>query len=56
MMMEINANAVSDFLSQHEVAEPIMIKRQGVPHAVMIPMKSSRRCTETAAVRCVSKS
>ncbi len=37
MMMEIDANAVSDFLSQHEVAEPVMIKRQGVPHAVMIP-------------------
>jgi len=37
MMIEINANAVSDFLSQHEVVEPIMIKRQGIPHAVMIP-------------------
>jgi PHD/YefM family antitoxin component YafN of YafNO toxin-antitoxin module len=37
MMTEIDANAVTDFLSQHEVDEPIVIKRQGTPHAVMIP-------------------
>jgi predicted nucleic acid-binding protein len=37
MMVEIDASAVTDFLSQHEVEEPIVIKRQGAPHAVMIP-------------------
>lgn len=36
-MIEIEASAVSDFLSQHEVDEPIVINRQSAPHAVMIP-------------------
>ena len=37
MMIRIDANAVSDFLLQHDVDEPIVIKRNGEPHAVMIP-------------------
>jgi len=37
MMIEIEASAVSDFLSRHEVDEPIVINRQNAPHAVMIP-------------------
>ena len=36
-MIVIDATMVSDFLFQHEVSKPITIKRQGVPHAVMIP-------------------
>ncbi|MDB4516974.1 hypothetical protein N9089_05175 [Crocinitomicaceae bacterium] len=36
-MIVIDATMVSDFLFQNEVIEPITIKRQGVPHAVMIP-------------------
>ena len=36
-MIKIDANAVSDFLLQHEVDEPIVIRRQGEPHAVMVP-------------------
>ena len=37
MMIKIDAAAVTDFLSQHEVDEPIVINRQGTPHAVMVP-------------------
>ena len=37
MMIKIDAKAVADFLLQHEVDEPIVIKRQGAPHAAMIP-------------------
>ncbi|PUB73887.1 MAG: hypothetical protein DBO99_19725 [gamma proteobacterium symbiont of Ctena orbiculata] len=42
MIRRIDANTVSDFLIEHEVTEPIMIERQGVPHAVMVPYEVFR--------------
>ena len=35
--MEFETSDVSDVLSQYEVDMPIVIDRQAVPHAVMIP-------------------
>ena len=37
MLIKIDASAVSEFLMQHEVNEPIVIKRLNEPHAVMLP-------------------
>ena len=40
MVIKIDSNAVSDYLLQHEVSEPVVIKRLGLPHAVMIPYEN----------------
>jgi hypothetical protein len=42
MMLKIDANAVSGFLLQQELVEPVVINRQGEPHAVMIPYEIFR--------------
>ena len=40
MVIKIDSSKVSDYLLQNEVSEPIVVKRQGVPHAVMIPYEN----------------